>query len=216
MLTELASSERTSGRRRPGVTAGERSMQDRSITVLLDAARQGGEVEASDLFAAVYDELRKLARSNRRRWCGNETLNTTALIHESFLKLAGGDAVDWHNRTHFYATASRAMRHILINYAKKASAEKRGGGQASIPLNEDLPVSESTVEELLNLTDCLSQLEDDSPRRCRIVECRVFGGLSVKETAAALDISTATVKRDWQIAAATLRRSMLEGGEEPG
>lgn len=191
-------------------------MQARSITVLLDAARHGGDAEASDLFTAVYDELRTLARSNRRRWRGNETLNTTALIHESFLKLAGGDAIDWHNRTHFYATASRAMRHILINYAQRASAEKRGGGQQAIPLNDEISVSETTVEDLVNLTDCLRILEADNPRRCRIVECRVFGGMSVRETAAALDISPATVKRDWQIAAATLRRNMLDGGGKHG
>lgn len=185
-------------------------MQARSITVLLDAARQGGDAEANDLFAAVYDELRSLARFNRRRWRGNETLNTTALIHESFIKLAGGDAVNWQNRTHFYATASRAMRHILINYAEKASAAKRGDGRPAMPLSDEIPVSEATVEDLINLTDCMQLLEAENPRRCRIVECRVFGGMSVEETAAALEISPATVKRDWQIAAATLRRNMVE------
>lgn len=183
-------------------------MQAESITVLLEAARRGESRATDELFSAVYDELRQLARSNRRRWRGNQTLNTTALIHEAFLKLSGQDKLDWQNRTHFYATASKAMRQILINYAERATAAKRGGKAIDISLDDATVISESTAEELLQLTEHLLPLEQESPRRCRIVECRVFGGMGVKETAAALGISPATVKREWQIAAATLRRNM--------
>lgn len=188
-------------------------MQTQSITVLLEAARRGENRATDDLFAAVYDELRKLARSNRRRWQGNHTINTTALIHEAYLKLSGQDKLDLQNRTHFYATASQAMRQILINYAERATAEKRGGKAADIPFDDAVAISESTAEELLQLTEHLAPLEKDSPRRCRVVECRVFGGMGVNETATALGISPATVKRDWQIASAMLRRNMVQADE---
>lgn len=186
-----------------------------SITVLLAAARDGRDGAGDRLFAAVYDELRLLARSNRRNWRGNETMNTTALIHEAFLKLSGSEKLDWQNRTHFYATASKAMRQILINYAARANAAKRGGNVADLPADDVPLISQSTAEDLLLLTQLLEPLEEDSPRRCRIVECRVFGGMNVKETAAALGISPATVKREWQIASAWLRMRMEENGDDP-
>lgn len=189
-------------------------MSMQSITVLLEAARVGDNAATDDLFAAVYEELRKLAHSNRRRWRGNETLNTTSLIHETYLKLSGQERLNLQNRTHFYATASRAMRQILINYAERASAEKRGGNVADIPLDDAVVISTSTAEELLQLTEHLIPLEQDNPRRCRVVECRVFGGMSVEETAAALQISPATVKRDWQIASALLKRNIAETGDD--
>jgi len=189
-------------------------MPSESITVLLDAARKGEQQASDELFAAVYDELRKVARANRRRWLGNETLNTTALIHEAYLKITGQENVDWKSRTHFYATAAKAMRQVLINYAERASADKRGGGTTDTPLDKAVVMSESTAEELLLLTEHLAPLEADSPRRCRIVECRVFGGMTVEETALALNISPATVKREWQIAAATLRRNLQKDKED--
>ncbi|MEO1244862.1 MAG: ECF-type sigma factor [Pseudomonadota bacterium] len=189
-------------------------MKEESITVLLDAARRGEQAAADDLFAAVYDELRKLARANRRRWRGNETLNTTALIHEVYIKIAGQQSLDWQNRTHFYATAAQAMRQVLINYAERARADKRGGGVAPVTVTDSNAMSTSTAEELLLLTEHLAPLEEDNPRRCRIVECRVFGGMTIKETALALGISEATVKREWQIAAAMLRRNMAETDDE--
>ena len=186
-------------------------MREQPITKLLDAVRAGEDAAADTLFSAVYAELRRLARSHRRKWHGNRTMNTTALISEAYLKLAGNNRPSWQNRTHFYATASRAMRQILINYAEKATALKRGGAADDLPLDEVAVMSESTAEDLLSLTQCLSQLEEDSPRRCRIVECRVFGGMNVAETAEALAISPATVKREWKIAAAVLKRTMVQG-----
>lgn len=190
-------------------------MGSESITVLLSAARDGREGAGERLFTAVYDELRVLARSNRRRWRGNETMNTTALIHEAFLKLSGSEKLDWKNRTHFYATASKAMRQILINYATHANAAKRGGKAPDLPADEVPLISQSTAEDLLLLTQLLEPLEKDSPRRCRVVECRVFGGMGVEETAAALGISPSTVKREWQIASAWLRLQMQADGDGP-
>jgi RNA polymerase sigma factor (TIGR02999 family) len=184
------------------------------ITVLLEATRAGDETATDRLFAAVYGELKKLAHSHRRRWRGNDTLNTTALIHEAFIKLSGPDEQpSFANRTHFYATASKAMRQILVNYAERQSTAKRGGDAVRVPLDDIHFVTETTAEELLDLDRLLGELESDNPRRCRIVECRVFGGMSVEETAQALGISPATVKRDWQISSAWLYQAM--SGELP-
>lgn len=172
------------------------------ITALLKGATEGDQVAADRLFLVIYDELRIIAKSHRRRWTGNETLNTTALIHEAFVKLDG--QAHWNSRTHFYATAAKAMRHILVNYAEKKRAGKRGGGVADLPLDEVLVVGDEAVDDALELHQALEQLENDRPRWCRIVECRFFGGMSIEETARALEISPATVGREWRLASAWL------------
>lgn len=174
-------------------------MEQSHITVLLDAAGSGDAKAVDELFRAVYAELRELAHRQRRRWQGDDTLNTTVLIHEAYLKLAGGAGQRFENRAHFYATASKAMRHILINYAEQRRAAKRGGDVAHVSMDEADAITEDTAEELLQMESILSLIEKADPRRCRIVECRVFGGMSIEETAAALGISPATVKREWQV-----------------
>lgn len=184
------------------------------ITVLLGAAKRGDRAATEKLFSRVYAELRTLARANRRRWNGNETLNTTALIHEVFIKFADGAAPDFDNRTHFYATASRAMRQVLTNYARAQNAAKRGGDSVQVELKDVHLSTSATVDELLAVDDLLNTLENTDPRRCRVVECRVFGGMTVAETAAALSISKATVKRDWQLASVQLFRQ-LQADEQP-
>lgn len=179
-------------------------MDEAPITRLLEAAR-GGDADATEtLFTAVYAELKVLARSNRRRWQGNPTMNTTALINEVFIKLAGAEAVDFSNRTHFYATASKAMRQVLVNYAGRQRALKRGGDAMRVTLDESVFSTEASADELLHVHQVLTELEQEHPRRSRIVECRVFGGMSVEEVADALGISTATVKREWRVATAWL------------
>lgn len=183
-------------------------MTTEPITRLLDAAR-GGDLGASDkLFSAVYTELRKLARSHRRRWRGNPTMNTTALIHEAYLKLGGPSPQSFANRRHFFATASKAMRQVLVNYAEQWGAEKRGGEALRITLEEATLAGDVSAEELLDLDRLLRKLEADNPRRCRIVECRVFGGMTVDEVAEVLGISAATVKREWQVASALIWREL--------
>ena len=174
------------------------------VTLLLDALRRGETVDDAALLRPLYDELYALARQHRARWRGNDTLNTTALVHEAYLKLVGSEGADFDGRAHFLAVASKAMRHVLISYAEKQAAQKRGGGQADIPLDEALLVAQEDADELLALEEALVRLEKADARAARIVECRFFGGLSAEETADALGISTATVTRGWRAARAWL------------
>ena len=183
-------------------------MNDQPITLLLNAARDGDGAATESLFQAVYAELKVLARSQRRSWRGNDTMNTTALIHEAFVRLAGGSSVDFANRTHFYATASKAMRQILINYAKKQRALKRGGDLLFVTFDETILATQTSAEELLELDRVLTELEAENERRAKVVEYRVFGGMTVEEVADVLNISPASVKRDWKVGTATLYRIM--------
>ena len=172
-------------------------MSDPSITQLLGKAGSGDPAAGDELYRFVYAHLRKLAHSQRRNWVGNETMGTTALVNELYLKLSGPS--DFKNRAHFFATASRAMRHILINYAKQQGCAKRGADQVRIPLDDIEIGTDMNVLEILRLEEAITALEAEHPRRARILEARLFGGLNVEETAAALQVSTATVKRDWRL-----------------
>ena len=184
------------------------------MTQLLDAAQAGDPHALEDAFALAYDELKALAHRQRRRWHGNYTLNTTALVNEAYLKLVGSDAPDVEGRAHFFALASRAMRHILCNFARERSAQKRGGDVKKIALDEAraAPAAAAFTREqadtLSELDDALRRLEQIDPRQARVVECRFFGGLTVDETARALAVSPRTVKRDWAMAQAWLRREI--------
>jgi RNA polymerase sigma factor (TIGR02999 family) len=165
-------------------------------------------------FAAAYDELYDLAGAQRRRWRGDETLNTTALVHEVYLKLSRQQE-GIRNPERLLAVASRAMRHVLVNYGEKRRAAKRGGNVASVPLATLGPAEDEqtscTLEELLALDRALQRLGETSERQREVVECRFFGGLSVDETAAALEVSPATVKRDWRFARTWLYRELSAG-----
>lgn len=178
------------------------------ITRLLGRARRGDRQARDELFEAVYGELRRLAHRQRSAWRGNETLGTTALVNEAYLKLTRQEAIPWRDRGQFFATASKAMRHILINYAELHCAAKRGGGQKPAPLAESMVISDDTAEELLVLDQALIRLQTFSPRQTLVVECRFFGGLDIAQTAEALDVSPATVKRDWAMASAWLKREI--------
>lgn len=176
-----------------------------SITMLLEDVRDGKPDASRALYECAYNELRRLARSHRRRWNGNDTLNTTAILHEAYIKLASGAAPTFENRLHFFATASMAMRQVLVNYAEHRRAARSGGGVVHVPLDDETPlVADNAIDELLDLDKALRVLEADFPRRGRIVECRLFGGMSVEETAAAMGLSVATVKREWQLTSALL------------
>ncbi len=181
------------------------------LTRLLQAAAAGDGQADNELYGFVYKELRKIARAHRRSWHGNDTLNTTALINEAYIKLADQSGGHYQDRTHFFATASKAMRHILINYAERRSAAKRGSGQQELRVDDLQLPADDDVEDLLELNMLLEQLEGDSPRRCRIVECRVFGGMTISETGQALGISPATVKREWTVLSAWLFREIHDG-----
>lgn len=183
-----------------------------NTTQLLEALVDGDRAAMEKLWPIVYDELRRLAHRQLFSERPDHTFNTTDLVHEAYLKLVRLDRIRWQNKAHFFALASQAMRNILVNYAVKRSAQKRGGGQAPLPLDEALVMSEQRAEALLALDEALTRLQQLSERQHRVVECRFFGGLSIEETAEALDISPATVKRDWNIARAWLNRELREGG----
>ena len=186
-----------------------------TVTRLLRDLR-GGDREAFDvLFPLVYKELRLQASKMRGRWQGDNTMDTSALVHEVYLKLVDQDHVQAENRTHFLALAARAMRHILCNYARDRGAVKRGGHVNKVPIDVEVrdPGDGLThvldrLERLEILDRALTRLEAVDERRARIVECRFFGGMSTGETAAALGISERTVRRDWTVAQAWLQREM--------
>lgn len=192
---------------------------DRDITALLTAL-QNGDVSAMDrLLALVYDDLRTRAHGQLARARPGETLSTTALVHEAYLKLAGSSQ-SYQNRGHFFGVASRAMRQILVDYARRNLAAKRGGGHA-ISLDAELVASADRGDEIVALDAALEALERVDARLARTVELRFFGGLSVEETAELLETSPRTVKRDWRKARAFLysamesERASIRDGPEP-
>jgi RNA polymerase sigma-70 factor, ECF subfamily len=180
------------------------------VAELLVEVRRGHEPSFNELCEILYGELRVLASRHRRSWGGDFTLQTTALVHEAFLKLAGAAEPDWKDRAHFFAVASRAMRQILVNYAERRRAQKRGGGAPHLSLDEANPVSPSAVEEILVLHEALDRLEAVHQRQARVVEHRFFSGLRMHETAEVLGVSVRTVERDWAAASAWLKREIRE------
>jgi len=187
------------------------------LTDKLRRARTGDRAALDEVFAAVYRELHELARAQRRRWDGDYTLNTTALVHEAYLKLVSQrESPSWTDRAHFLAVGATAMRHVLVNYAQARRAQKRGGGAEPIPLEEaTLPIADGTADEILALDEALARLAAIDARQAQVVEARFFAGLTVDEVAAALRISPATVKRDWQVAGAWLQREVRRSLAEP-
>ena len=191
-------------------------MADQStVTQLLVKAQAGQEEAVQAIFPLVYDELRRLAHHRRQQWRGDYTINTTALVHEAYLKLIDLPQEAWRSRAHFLGVASKAMRHILIDYAKQRRAEKRGGDKKKVSFEEiegvlggAIPMNSAQAEMLLGLDEALERLARVSERQHRIVECRFFAGMTIEDTAAALDISPATVKRGWAMAQAWLHREM--------
>jgi len=173
-----------------------------SVTQLLLAARGGDEEALNDLIPHVYDELRRLAHVVRRDQ-QHVTINTTGLVHEAYEKLLPS-SIPWKDRTHFFRIAARAMRQVLVDAARRRQADKRGGTKTDLPFKEDLYARPLTDEEFLGLDDALDRLATMDARQAQIVECRFFAGLTVEETAAALEVSEATVYRDWRAARAWL------------
>lgn len=185
-----------------------------TVTNLLREVQAGNRQALGELFPLVYGELCSLAHRHRRRWRGDLTLNTTALVHEAYLKLFEQKALRAASRTHFLCVASKAMRQILCNYARDRLRQKRGGDLARVPLTDigTLPAtvvfSPEDAEVLVALDAALRQLEVDQKDLSDIVECRFFGGMSIEDTAAALALSPATVKRRWLLARARLFQAM--------
>lgn len=178
------------------------------VTALLSELAAGRPEALDRLIPVVYEELQRIARSQLRRERADHTLSTSALVHEAYLKLVDVREVEWRDRVHFFAMAARVMRRVLIDFARTRKREKRGGGAVHVPLHEAEALSVDRPGILLDLDDALRRLEAHNARPCRVVECRCFAGLSVEETAEALDVSTATVKRDWAFARAWLNREL--------
>jgi RNA polymerase sigma factor (TIGR02999 family) len=162
-----------------------------------------------EILPLVYEQLRRIAARKLREERSAHTLSATALVHEAWLELRKLDRIKWQNRSHYMAIAAQAMRRILIDYAIGRSRQKRGGGQAPVHLEGDVwAVAESRGEELLALDEALVRLGALNERQARIVECRFYGGMTVDETAETLDVSPATVKREWATARAWLNREL--------
>lgn len=185
-----------------------------TITRLLCDFENGDRAALEALFPIVYEELRSVAHRQRRAWNGDATMGTTALVHEAYLKLVDVDRLGARTRVHFLRVASMAMRQILCNYARDQRAGKRGGNSPRVSLDllgdglAQLTFSEQQSETLSDLDDALSRLEQVDARLAAVVECRFFGGLTIEDTASALDVSVATVKRDWALARSWLYREM--------
>ena len=181
------------------------------ITQYLSAARQGDRAALDRVFSRVYDEVRRIATAQVRRAGGENTLSTTAVVHEAYLRLAGGAPVAWEDRGHFFAVAARAMRQVLLNHARSHLAQKRGGVR---PLSLDgvTIAIDAKVAELIEMDSALDRLETLDERLGRVVELRYYAGLTVEETAEVLGVTDRTIKRDWQTARAFLYRELL-GGE---
>lgn len=179
---------------------------------LLSRASEGDPKAVSELMPLVYDELRRLAASYLRRERPGQTLQATALVHEAYVRLIGEKSHTWQNRNHFLAIAALSMRQILVQRARARKATKRGGDPIRIELDDRLlppfAAGEQDEIDLVALDGALDTLAELDPRQAKVVELRYFGGLSVDEAAAALDISPATVKRDWTLARAWLKREL--------
>jgi RNA polymerase sigma factor (TIGR02999 family) len=179
------------------------------VTRLLEAAVAGDSDAMERLVPLMYEDLRRVARRQLDREGGGHTLQTTALVHEAYLKLAGG-MVSATSRAHFLAIAARAMRQVLVDYARRRKAAKRGGGVISVTLGDEPTPVDTSAEELLALDEALQQLD---PRQRQVIECRFFGGMEEKDIAAALNVSERTVRRDWVKARAWLYQALYPGGE---
>jgi RNA polymerase sigma factor (TIGR02999 family) len=181
------------------------------ITGLLADWSKGDQTALAKLLPLVYDELHRLASRYMRRERPDHTLQTTALVHEAYLRLVGQKNVRWQTRVHFFAAAAQVMRHILVDHARGRRRAKRGEGLPEVSLEEAAVITNERADELLAVDTALTRLTAVDARKSRVFELRYFGGMSVEEAAQALQVSPATVARDWRMAKAWLRREIGEG-----
>lgn len=179
-----------------------------NITILLNQVTKGDNIALNEILPIVYNELRKISSKYLRNEYRKHTLQTTELVHEAYLKLIGSNQLSWESRYHFFRIAAKSMRQILVDYARKKKSLKRGEGKTQLPLEEANIIVGESEEQILNLNDALNKLEALGERSSKVVELRFFSGLSLEETAEVLDVSVATVKRDWKFAKAWLYREM--------
>ena len=195
---------------RPGSSdSRDEARRDATAQALVEAV-DGNRAPIDALVPQLYRQLRGMAHRRLLGERADHTLCTTALVHEAYLKLARLDRLEWRNRAHFCAEAARAMRRILVDYAVGRGAQKRGGDRVRVEMEDALALTEADAGRLLSLHRALSELEIHRPRQARVVECRFFAGMTIPEVGEALDISPATVKRDWEMARAWLNRELRE------
>lgn len=183
---------------------------DGDVTQLLNQMSHGSPEAAELVFPRVYDELKSIAQSRLRSERDGHTLSATALVHEAYLKLVRQSDVDWQNRGHFYAIAARAMRRVLLDYAIARKAEKRGGGAPMVTLGDDSAGELTKIDEIIAVDEALTRLAALDERQAQVVELRFFGGLTLEDIAKALDVSLASVNRDWRMARAYLARELAD------
>jgi len=184
-----------------------------SVSHLLQRWSAGDGTALDELMPLVYGELRRLARRYMRHQAAGHTLQTTALIHEAYLRLAGPEDKHWENRAHFFAVAAQAMRHILVDYARARKMAKRGGGAVQVSLDEALTPGAGRSAELVALDEALTVLAQLNERQGRVVELRFFGGLTEEEIGAVLQVSSRTVRSDWRVARLWLRRELSKAAQ---
>jgi RNA polymerase sigma-70 factor, ECF subfamily len=180
----------------------------RDITQLLQEYGEGRVAAMDELMPLVYGDLKRIARNHLRTEAEGFTLHTTALVHESYVRLAGSDGVSARDRAHFFALASRVMRHVLVDHARGRAATKRGGGRMRVTLSSEAVSQAPRTLELFALHQALGRLGELDERLERVVECKVFGGMTTKETAEAVGVAVRTVEKDWTVAKAFLRREL--------
>lgn len=182
---------------------------DQDITQLLTSLNKGKNVRADALYSAVYEDLHRIACTLKKGERSNHTLCANALVHEAYMKLSRQERIHWKNRGHFFAIATLAMRQVLVNYARERMAAKRGGGAIPEPLKENsLLAVEEDLDQILEIDRLLTELEQFDPEAVRVIECRYFTGLTIEETADALNCGSSSVKRHWQLGKAWLAKQI--------
>ncbi len=184
------------------------------LTRLLTACSDGDPEAFDRLIPLVYADLRAIAHRRLRSERAGHTLDTTAVVHEAYLQLVNQRTATWRDRVHFFAVASRVIRHVLIDYARRRDADKRGGGRLQVPLRERMTGRKPRTVDLLALDQALSEIAELDPRMAQVVECRFFGGMTMAETATAVGVSQRTAERDWTRARAHLFRMLSDGSAD--
>lgn len=179
-----------------------------NITLLLEDCVKGKKEAVNELLPLVYNELKRISSKYLHEEYRNHTLQTTELVHEAYIKLVGGQEINWQNRGHFFGIAANSMRQILVDYARKHNSEKRGEGKTHLSLDSAKEILFETDEDIIELDEAMKKLEAFDPDLCKVVELRFFAGLNVDETAKVLNCSASTVKRDWSLAKAWLFREL--------
>lgn len=198
----------------PSPSRSEPEADEGQLTRLLSACSDGEEEAFDRLIPLVYADLKAIAHRRLRSERAGHTLDTTAVVHEAYLQLINQATATWRDRAHFFAVASRVIRHVLIDYARRRDAAKRGGGRLQVPLREAMTGHEPRTVDILALDEALTELAEHDERMARVVECRFFGGMTMAETAAAVDVSQRTAERDWTRARAHLYRMLDQSSDD--